>query len=93
LTRVDFSSKIGLQERCRVKLSSLVTVQPRFTAQQKQEIDRTLVSVEVPETNAPANIWIERGNQLWRLKKNDRALQAFDQAIQLTHENQQYLAH
>ncbi|WP_125731505.1 serine protease [Microcystis viridis] len=89
---IPISSFIGLQERFRVKLSSFVTAQPQLTAQQQQEIDRTLVSVEVPETNASADIWIERGNQLWRLKKDERALQAFDRAIQLNDPEYTYLA-
>ncbi|REJ49974.1 MAG: tetratricopeptide repeat protein [Microcystis aeruginosa TA09] len=89
---IPISSFIGLQERFRVKLSSFVTAQPQLTAQQQQQIDRTLVSVEVPETNASADIWIERGNQLWRLKKDDRSLQAFDRAIQLNNPEYTYLA-
>ena len=89
---IPINSFIGLQERFRVKLSSFVTAQPQLTAQQQQEIDRTLVSVEVPETNASADIWIERGNQLWRLKKDERALQAFDRAIQLNDPEYTYLA-
>ncbi|MCA2656260.1 serine protease [Microcystis sp. M061S2] len=89
---IPISSFIGLQEKFRVKLSSFVTAQPQLTAQQQQEIDRTLVSVEIPETNASADIWIERGNQLWRLKKDERALQAFDQAIQLNNPEYTYLA-
>ncbi|MDB9406246.1 tetratricopeptide repeat protein [Microcystis sp. CS-574] len=89
---IPINSFIGLQERFRVKLSSFVTAQPQLTAQQQQEIDRTLVSVEVPETNASADIWIERGNQLWRLKKDERALQAFDRAIQLNNPEYTYLA-
>ncbi len=89
---IPISSFIGLQERFRVKLSSFVTAQPQLTAQQQQQIDRTLVSVEVPETNASADIWIERGNQLWRLKKDERALQAFDRAIQLNDPEYTYLA-
>ncbi|TRU72406.1 MAG: tetratricopeptide repeat protein [Microcystis viridis Mv_BB_P_19951000_S69] len=89
---IPINSFVGLQENFRFKLPSLVTVQPQLTAQQKEEIDRTLVSVEVPETNASADIWIERGNQLWRLKKEDRALQAFDRAIQLNNPEYTYLA-
>ncbi|WNF13837.1 tetratricopeptide repeat protein [Microcystis aeruginosa] len=89
---IPINSFIGLQERFRVKLSSFVTAQPQLTAQQQQQIDRTLVSVEVPETNASADIWIERGNQLWRLKKDDRSLQAFDRAIQLNDPEYTYLA-
>ena len=89
---IPISSFIGLQEKFRVKLSSFVTAQPQLTAQQQQEIDRTLVSVEIPETNASADIWIERGNQLWRLKKDERALQAFDRAIQLNDPEYTYLA-
>ncbi|CCI14068.1 Tetratricopeptide repeat protein [Microcystis aeruginosa PCC 9806] len=89
---IPINSFIGLQERFRVKLSSFVTAQPQLTAQQQQEIDRTLVSVEIPETNASADIWIERGNQLWRLKKDERALQAFDRAIQLNDPEYTYLA-
>ena len=89
---IPINSFIGLQEKFRVKLSSFVTAQPQLTAQQQQQIDRTLVSVEVPETNASADIWIERGNQLWRLKKDERALQAFDRAIQLNDPEYTYLA-
>ncbi|TRV46922.1 MAG: tetratricopeptide repeat protein [Microcystis panniformis Mp_MB_F_20051200_S9] len=89
---IPINSFVGLQAKFRVKLPSLVTVQPQLTAQQKEEIDRTLVNVEVPETNASADIWIERGNQLWRLKKEDRALQAFDRAIQLNNPEYTYLA-
>jgi tetratricopeptide (TPR) repeat protein/S1-C subfamily serine protease len=89
---IPINSFVGLQENFRVKLTSIVTVQPQLTSQQKEEIDRTLVSVEVPETNASADIWIERGNQLWRLKKDDRALQAFDRAIQLNNPEYTYLA-
>ena len=89
---IPINSFIGLQERFRVKLSSFVTAQPQLTAQQQQQIDRTLVSVEIPETNASADIWIERGNQLWRLKKDDRSLQAFDRAIQLNNPEYTYLA-
>jgi tetratricopeptide (TPR) repeat protein len=80
------------KERFRVKLSSFVTAQPQLTSQQKEEIDRTLVSVEVPETNASADIWIERGNQLWRLKKDDQSLQTFERAIQLNNPEYTYLA-
>jgi tetratricopeptide (TPR) repeat protein/S1-C subfamily serine protease len=89
---IPISSFVGLREKFQVKLPSLVTVQPRLTAQQKEETDRILVNVEVPETNASADIWIERGNQLWRLKKDDRALQAFDRAIQLNNPEYTYLA-
>ncbi|GCA81921.1 serine protease [Microcystis aeruginosa] len=89
---IPINSFIGLQERFRVKLSSFVTAQPQLTAQQQQEIDRSLVSVEIPETHASADIWIERGNQLWRLKKDDRSLQAFDRAIQLNDPEYTYLA-
>ncbi|MDB9445736.1 tetratricopeptide repeat-containing S1 family peptidase [Anabaena sp. CS-542/02] len=46
-----------------------------------ESIQNTILSIPVPQGNADARSWIERGNQLWRLRRHDEAVQAFDRAI------------
>ena len=44
---------------------------------------RAILDTEVPQENASAETWLERGNQLWRLRLTSQAIQAFDRAIAL----------
>jgi tetratricopeptide (TPR) repeat protein/S1-C subfamily serine protease len=46
-----------------------------------ESIQNTILSIPVPQGNADARLWIERGNQLWRLRRYDEAVQAFERAI------------
>lgn len=55
---------------------------PLSTGQQAQW-QASVLQVDVPTDNAKAEVWIERGNQLWRLEQYAEALAAFDRAIQL----------
>ncbi|MFM6410043.1 MAG: hypothetical protein ACKPGT_37485, partial [Microcystis sp.] len=76
---IPISTCIGVQERLNVKPQLLTTAQPQVSQQQKLEIFIAItIGVIVPNTNAKADIWIERGGQLWRLFRYEEAIKAFD---------------
>ncbi|AFZ11447.1 Tetratricopeptide TPR_1 repeat-containing protein [Crinalium epipsammum PCC 9333] len=57
---------------------------PQLNTAQKDAIEKALLSISVPKSNAKPSVWIERGNQLWRLgqyDQDDQAIAAFEQAI------------
>ncbi len=89
---IPISTFIGLQERFKVKPQLLTTAQPQVSQQQKQEIIQAITGVIVPNTNAKADIWIERGGQLWRLRRSEEAIKAFDEAIKQNDPDNVYLA-
>ncbi|MDB9389616.1 tetratricopeptide repeat-containing serine protease family protein, partial [Microcystis aeruginosa] len=89
---IPISTFIGLQERLKVKPQLLTTTQPQVSQQQKQEIIQAIDSIIVPNTNATADIWIERGGQLHRLGRYEEAIKAFDEAIKQNDPDNVYLA-
>ncbi len=89
---IPISTFIGLQERLKVKPQLLTTAQPQVSQQQQQEIIQAITGVIVPNTNATADIWIERGGQLWRLRRYEEAIKAFDEAIKQNDPDNVYLA-
>ncbi|MFN7218550.1 tetratricopeptide repeat protein [Microcystis sp.] len=89
---IPISTFIGLQERLKVKPQLLTTAQPQVSPQQQQEIIQAIAGVIVPNTNAKADIWIQRGGQLWRLARDQEAIKAFDEAIKQNDPDNVYLA-
>ena len=89
---IPISTFIGLQERLKVKPQLLTTAQPQVSPQQQQEIIQAITGVIVPNTNAKADIWIQRGGQLWRLRRHEEAIKAFDEAIKQNDPKNVYLA-
>ncbi|MFM6405409.1 MAG: tetratricopeptide repeat protein, partial [Microcystis sp.] len=89
---IPISTFIGLQERLKVKPQLLTTAQPQVSPQQKLEIIQAITGVIVPNTNAKADIWIQRGGQLWRLGRFEEAIKAFDEAIKQNESDNVYLA-
>jgi tetratricopeptide (TPR) repeat protein/S1-C subfamily serine protease len=89
---IPISTFIGLQERLKVKPQLLTTTQPQVSQQQQLEIIKAITGVIVPNTNATADIWIERGGQLWRLRRYEEAIKAFDEAIKQNDPDNVYLA-
>ncbi|MBE9088876.1 tetratricopeptide repeat protein [Microcystis aeruginosa LEGE 11464] len=89
---IPISTFIGLQERLKVKPQLLTTAQPQVSPQQQQEIIQAITGVIVPNTNAKADIWIQRGGQLHRLARDQEAIKAFDEAIKQNDPDNVYLA-
>ncbi|MBE9072426.1 tetratricopeptide repeat protein [Microcystis sp. LEGE 08355] len=89
---IPISTFIGLQERFKVKPQLLTTAQTQVSPQQKLEIIQAITGVIVPNTNATADIWIQRGGQLWRLRRHEEAIKAFDEAIKQNDPKNVYLA-
>ena len=90
---IPISTFLGLQERFKVKPQLLTTAQPQVSQQQKLEIFIAItIGVIVPNTNAKADIWIQRGGQLWRLRRFEEAIKAFDEAIKQNDPDNVYLA-
>ncbi|MDB9414252.1 tetratricopeptide repeat-containing serine protease family protein [Microcystis aeruginosa] len=89
---IPISTFIGLQERLKVKPQLLTTAQPQVSQQQQQEIIQAIRGVIVPNTSATADIWIQRGGQLWRLARDQEAIKAFDEAIKQNDPDNVYLA-
>ncbi|WP_168540324.1 tetratricopeptide repeat protein, partial [Anabaena sp. UHCC 0253] len=59
------------------------TPAPQLNQQQVMHIRLTILSFNIPSGNTTASQWIERGNQMWRLRVYEAALEAFDRAIKL----------
>ncbi|MEG3440293.1 tetratricopeptide repeat-containing serine protease family protein, partial [Pannus brasiliensis CCIBt3594] len=78
---IPIGTFIGLKDRFRTNPGLLTTAPAGIDRQQQQELLGAIEKVKIPDTNAPAEIWIERGGQLWRLGRYEEAVTAFDRAI------------
>ena len=85
---VPIKTFIGLWDR--FEINSSLPVQdnrPReLNSAELESFNSTLLSTEIPEENATAETWLERGNQLLRLERYTEAVAAFDRAIALNPE-------
>ncbi|MBD2138227.1 tetratricopeptide repeat protein [Anabaena sp. FACHB-1237] len=54
---------------------------PELNQQEVKSIQTAILSVDVSQGNTTASQWLERGNQLWRLRRHSEAIQAFEAAI------------
>ena len=58
-----------------------ITPPAELNKQKADSIQTTRLSIDVDKRNTTASQWLERGNQLWRLRRYSEAIQAFDEAI------------
>ncbi|MGB3653799.1 MAG: tetratricopeptide repeat protein [Rivularia sp. (in: cyanobacteria)] len=79
---VPVSTFLGLTSRLGTKPQQLENTRPpQLNAQKKKSIEEAILSTDVSGGNATAAQWLERGNQLWRSRRYDEAVKAFDEAI------------
>ena len=81
---IPVSTFLGLATRFNLQSQKVVTdPAPQLKAEQIEAIEKAILSTDIDKGNATASQWIERGNQLWRLRRNEEAVTAFDEAIKL----------
>jgi tetratricopeptide (TPR) repeat protein/S1-C subfamily serine protease len=86
---IPINTFIGLTDR--LKINSALPIQnnkPReLNSVETEAWQAAILGTEIPQGNAKAERWIERGNQLWRLRRYEEAVKAFDKAISLKPES------
>ncbi|MBW4636157.1 MAG: tetratricopeptide repeat protein, partial [Iphinoe sp. HA4291-MV1] len=81
---IPVSSFLGIAKRLGVQgQKEENTPAPPLNAQQVKSIQQAVLSTDVSKGNTTASQWLERGNQLWRLRRYQEAVSAFDSAIKL----------
>ncbi|NJM73616.1 MAG: tetratricopeptide repeat protein, partial [Scytonema sp. RU_4_4] len=79
---IPVSTFLGLATRFDVQAQKVETTSaPQLNPQQIKSIQEAVLSTDVSTGNTKANQWLERGNQLWRLRRYQEAVEAFEQAI------------
>jgi len=81
---IPVSTFLGLATRLGVQAQKVETDPvPQLNAEQRKSIQAAILTTDIDKGNATASQWIERGNQLWRLRRYQEAITAFDEAIRL----------
>ena len=85
---IPINTFIGLAERFEIAATLPLQNEPpgALNPAEALALEFANLGTEIPQGNASAEIWLERGNQLWRLRRYDEAVQAFDKAIALNPE-------
>ena len=82
---IPINTFIGLADR--LEIESALPIQdnrPReLNSVEIEAFQAAVLGADIPQGNATAENWLERGNQLWRLQRYDKAVQAFVRAIAL----------
>ncbi|MGB3655188.1 MAG: tetratricopeptide repeat protein, partial [Rivularia sp. (in: cyanobacteria)] len=79
---IPVSTFLALDSRLGVKPEKLENTRPpQLNAQKKKSIEEAVLSADVSGENTTASQWLERGNQLFRLRRYQEAVKAFDEAI------------
>jgi tetratricopeptide (TPR) repeat protein/S1-C subfamily serine protease len=79
---IPISTFLALATRLNTQAQKIETTPtPELNQQKVKSIQTAILSVDVSQGNTTASQWLERGNQLWRLRRYPEAIQAFDAAI------------
>ncbi|MDB9348060.1 tetratricopeptide repeat protein, partial [Nodularia spumigena] len=80
---IPVSTFIGLSKRLGIPAPKVENNRAlQLTAQRVKSIEDAILSVNISQGNTTASQWLERGNQLWRLRRYSEAVTAFEQAIE-----------
>ncbi|PAX52177.1 tetratricopeptide repeat-containing S1 family peptidase, partial [Brunnivagina elsteri] len=81
---IPTSTFLGLATRLEVQVQKReieTEAAPQLNTQKIKSIQEAILSTDVSKGNTTASQWLDRGNQLWRLSRNQEAIKAFDAAI------------
>ncbi len=86
---IPINTFVGLADRLEVNASLPIqdNLPSELNSSENKVFYNTILETEIPQGNATAEVWLERGNQLWRLQRFSEAVEAFDQAIALNLES------
>lgn len=81
---IPVNTFIGLIDRFGIAGLPIQENRPtELNSTEQQTFQTAILGTEIPQGNATAERWLERGNQFWRLKRYKEAVEAFDKAIAL----------
>ncbi len=79
---IPVSTFLALATRLNTQAQKIETTPtPELNQQKVKSIQTAILSVDVSQSTTTASQWLERGNQLWRLRRYPEAIQAFEAAI------------
>jgi tetratricopeptide (TPR) repeat protein len=79
---IPISTFLALATRLNTQAQKIETTSTsELNPQEVKSIQTAILSVDVSQSNTTASQWLERGNQLWRLRRYPEAIRAFDAAI------------
>ena len=79
---IPVSTFVGIANRLKTQAQKVETTPPpELNTQKTDSIQTAILSIDISKGNTTASQWLERGNQLWRLRRHEEAIQAFEEAI------------
>ena len=80
---IPVTTFIGLADRFEVESTLPIEEErpPQLSTSEIGAFQEAILGTEIPQGNATAEKWLERGNQLWRLQRYEEAVDAFDRVI------------
>jgi tetratricopeptide (TPR) repeat protein/S1-C subfamily serine protease len=78
-TLIGLADKLAIGTQLPIVQNKLTELNPTET----KAFEDAILSIKISQGNTTPERWLERGNQLWRLKRYDEAIQVFDKVIAL----------
>ncbi|MDJ0596689.1 MAG: tetratricopeptide repeat-containing serine protease family protein [Pleurocapsa sp. MO_226.B13] len=88
-TLIGLKARLGVEETLTVAENSPAELNPG----ERETFESAILGTEISQSNANAKRWLERGNQLWRLRRYEDAEAAFNRVLELDEPELHYLAH
>ncbi|MBW4497639.1 MAG: serine protease [Oscillatoria princeps RMCB-10] len=79
-TFISLAEKLGIKPEWLIVETS---APPPLNEEERDSIHSALFSLEKPASGARETDWVNYGNQLWRVFRDDEAVKAFDEAIKI----------
>ena len=88
-TFMGLKARLGVEET----LTAVEKSPAELNSTERETFETAILGTEISQTNATAQRLLERGNQLWRLRRYEDAEAEFNRVLQLNEPELHYLAH